>query len=75
MAWFRMQNGTVMHVKMARARRKRCLFCDPAKPHFASLECDYPIGDGKTCDAKMCSACARTIGEDRDYCPDHAGRR
>jgi hypothetical protein len=74
-AWFRMADGTAVHVKFAAPRRKRCKFCDPTKANFATLQCDYPIGNGKTCDAFMCAACARCVGMDRDYCPDHAGRR
>ncbi|HEY3494811.1 MAG TPA: hypothetical protein VGK73_09005 [Polyangiaceae bacterium] len=33
--------------------------------------CDFPTGDGKTCDAELCSRCKRSIGEDHDLCLVH----
>jgi hypothetical protein len=33
--------------------------------------CDYPVGDGKTCDRAMCREHAHHVGRDVDYCPDH----
>jgi hypothetical protein len=76
---FRLKNpdGTsiLMHVRMSRARRKRCPFCPPGMAKFATLECDFEIAPGKTCDARMCADCSRPVGEDRDYCPDHQGQR
>jgi hypothetical protein len=56
-----------------RTRKRKCKFCGAD----ASLLCDYPLFCGlppnATCDAPMCGACARPVGEDRDYCPDHQG--
>jgi len=51
-----------------RMRKRKCKFCGAD----ASLLCDYPVGS-KTCDAPICGACARPVGEDRDYCPEHQG--
>jgi len=53
-----------------RGRRARCEFCK--NPH-AKL-CDYEVASGKTCDAKICASCAKSIGPDRDLCPRHAKR-
>jgi hypothetical protein len=33
--------------------------------------CDYPIGDGKTCDLPLCADCARSVGDDTDLCEIH----
>lgn len=36
-----------------------------------ALLCDYPVGDGKTCDAPLCDAHGREIAPDTHYCPAH----
>lgn len=69
----RMHDGTVMIVRYAKRRAKRCGFCNGK----ATRECDYELGrtlDGRpiTCDAPICSACARPIGEEKDLCPRHS---
>lgn len=33
--------------------------------------CDWPVGDKKTCDRKLCRAHAHKAGPNRDYCPAH----
>lgn len=33
--------------------------------------CDYPVGDGKTCDRSLCEHCAKNVGVDIDYCQGH----
>lgn len=53
-------------------RKARCKAC--GKREHAVL-CDYPLAGkkaGKTCDMKLCSACAQRVGPDRDLCPPHA---
>ncbi|MDQ1344853.1 MAG: hypothetical protein QG586_383 [Pseudomonadota bacterium] len=37
----------------------------------SDLLCDYPMGDGKTCDLPLCSTCAKQIGEDKHLCEIH----
>ena len=37
----------------------------------ADFLCDYPMGDGKTCDVQLCSTCAKQIGEDKHLCEIH----
>lgn len=33
--------------------------------------CDYPVGDGKTCDRKMCDHHSNEIAPNIHYCTDH----
>jgi hypothetical protein len=56
-----------------RSRRPVCQFC---KQREHTKLCDYKItvgsvGCSRTCDAKMCDQCAKNVGVDLDYCPDH----
>lgn len=37
----------------------------------SSLLCDFPVSDGKTCDAKICESCAHEIGPNMHYCNTH----
>ena len=39
--------------------------------HLADLLCDWPIGDGKTCDLPLCRCCAKEIGDDLHVCAIH----
>lgn len=48
--------------------KRKCAFC--GKP--ADYLCDYPIGDGKTCDKPICKKCKTIVGDNLDYCPTHA---
>jgi hypothetical protein len=34
--------------------------------------CDFPVGNGKTCDRPLCEHCASEVGPDLHYCPAHA---
>jgi hypothetical protein len=50
-----------------------CAFCG----HLAEYYCDYPIGDGRTCDLPLCKEHKKhrpDIGVDIDYCPHHKGK-
>lgn len=50
-----------------------CGFC--GKP--GRLLCDYPLGNGKTCDARVCEGCTTRphgAGMEIDYCPIHKGK-
>ena len=49
-------------------RRPTCKFC---KHRSAVKYCDAPIGRGRTCDAPMCAECAKSVGFNKDVCPDH----
>lgn len=37
----------------------------------AEFLCDYPVGDGKTCDRPMCADHAREVAPDVHYCDAH----
>ena len=84
--WLSGPNGEVIHVNRGRMGGKfQCKFCHcNAKKEDAKL-CDFPVGNGKTCDAQMCSSCAMTLGSQQtdighgmkklndtiDVCPIH----
>ncbi len=68
----RLPDGTVFIVKIGKRRMPKCQFCRSP----SSRECDYVIGwtlagEEILCNAKMCAACARQVGEDKDFCPRH----
>ncbi len=67
MIWIRLDAETVVHI-CDRGRSKKCASC--GKRSGKMKLCDFPV-DGGTCDAECCSACARHVGPDRDYCPKH----
>lgn len=48
-------------------KRKRCECGRPA-----TLLCDWKIGDGKTCDAPICTICAEHVGPDKHLCRKHS---
>lgn len=83
--WLKSEDGTVIHMKTTAPRKQECKFC-----HEMSRDmklCDFPLGNGRTCDAQMCSNCARTLGSQEtdigngfkklndtiDVCPIHRG--
>lgn len=55
-------------------KRPTCSCCG----RDSSKLCDFPLTGvkaGKTCDKKLCGACAVPMGEGVDYCPVHARNR
>lgn len=46
---------------------ERCADCS----WFADFACDYPVGDGKTCDRLICGDHAREVAPGVHYCPGH----
>lgn len=40
--------------------------------HLADNLCDFPIGNGKTCDAALCERHSLLALENTHYCPAHA---
>jgi hypothetical protein len=82
--WYKTADGVVMHVNRGRGGKKMtCKFC--GQRYSEGKLCDFPVEHGKTCDAAMCSECARTIGRQQtdvgggmkrlgdtvDVCPIH----
>ena len=51
--------------------------CGDLGPHCAECGdvgtqlCDYPVGDGKTCDRPVCEFHATEVAPNVDYCPAH----
>lgn len=68
---FRLPDGTSGFVCSRGKRTARCFYC--RTPH--SRLCDHDIGQGKTCSRKLCSEHARSVGDDKDLCPDHANAK
>lgn len=69
-AVIRMPGGGVVFVDGSGPRPKvpRC-FCGCGRA--SSLQCDFPLLVGGTCDRYLCRVCAVAVGPDRDYCPGH----
>ena len=64
--WLKMPDGGVVHIRTSGQRKKLCKFCNEKSSSMKS--CDFPVGNGRTCDAEMCSKCARTLGrQETDY--------
>jgi hypothetical protein len=86
--WIKMADGTVAHINCGHNRgpKRHCKFCH--KDYRGGKLCDFPVGNGKTCDAEMCDGCARTLGSQStdighgmkrlgdtiDVCPIHRGK-
>lgn len=51
-----------------RHRQQPCGHC--SRMHVAL--CDWPTGEGQTCDLKLCAQHRAKQGGDVDYCPAHA---
>lgn len=63
----KLPNGITAIVCSGRERRGHCFQCG----RLSTKLCDFPLGNGKTCDKKLCGRCAVPVGQDRDYCPEH----
>ena len=63
------ENGKVVGFCCSRGRRKGCVVPGCKRP--ATLLCDFPKGNGKTCDAPICEHHALHVGDNLDYCPNH----
>lgn len=66
---FRTADGASGFICTGRQKPKKCTGCGKLT---ATLLCDFPAGDGKTCDKSICKACSRHVGPDRDYCVTHS---
>jgi len=51
--------------------------CVKLCPGDAGKLCDYPVGDGKTCDRQCCDKHCRSVEgkPDTDYCLEHAFKK
>lgn len=84
--WIKTADGVVMRINRGQSGgRRKCKFC--TRTYGEGKLCDFPIGNGRTCDAEMCNYCATTIrGQETDLgggmkklngtfdvCPIHKG--
>jgi hypothetical protein len=60
--------GGGMAIVCGRGRRgARCGWCTQR----AGLLCDWKVGKGKTCDAKICNTHAQEVAPEKHLCPEH----
>lgn len=58
-------------------RNGTMFLCGDLGPHCADCGavgnylCDYPVGDGKTCDRNVCNRHAHEIAPNMHYCDQH----
>lgn len=48
------------------------LFPCSACGEIATRECDWKVGQGRTCDASLCEKCTSSPARNKDLCPEHA---
>ena len=46
--------------------------CSKCRNALTEAVCDYPVGNGKTCDLSMCFDCRNRVTAEIDYCYQHA---
>lgn len=46
-------------------------FCGDCGDYGPGFLCDYPVGEGKTCDRSLCDNCAVEIAPNIHYCQTH----
>lgn len=61
--------GVAIVCDRSRPRVRRC--STRGCTRIGSLQCDFPIGNGRTCDKYLCADCAVPQGPDKDFCPSH----
>lgn len=65
---YRDEDGNIISgIMCSRGKRKLCQYC--GRP-MTSM-CDYPLPNGKTCDAPLCDKHKTTVGHDLDVCREH----
>lgn len=78
MPWYRMPDGGTVHInfgrkgnltapKPCRGKRPDGTICG----QISGYQCDWKMGEGKTCDQWICSDHAREVGDNKHLCPDH----
>ena len=67
---FRMPTGESGFMCTRGGREAPCSVPGCGRPH--KRLCDWEIGPGATCDARLCDEHATKIAPDRDLCPTHA---
>ena len=67
-----------MHCRQVRIGDGFAIVCTGSRPaqrcrcgQAATLQCDWKIGLGRTCDAYICDRCAQQVGPDKHLCGEH----
>lgn len=65
----RMPDGNVAIVKVGNGKNhpKPCAWCG----FLATLQCDWKMSDGTTCDRHLCEAHGKEVGPEKHLCPEH----
>lgn len=65
---YKTKNGMV-HICFGRGQKPPpgCRECGA----MSEFLCDFPVGDGKTCDRDLCAEHAHEIGPEQHYCTEH----
>jgi hypothetical protein len=66
----KLPGGSAAIVCRSHTSSRHCSVCKRALKTWKL--CDFPTGNGKTCDKPLCQACAHHCELDLDYCPNHA---
>jgi len=65
-------DGTTTFMCGEHLRREDLALCSqPDCNRWAEFLCDYPVGEGKTCDLMLCEHCAKKAGPNYHFCPVH----
>lgn len=76
MAWYRLPDGTIYHIKFA-PRVKAPAPCAASRDDgtpcavMSDFLCDWKIGPRMTCDQPLCESHALQVAPDRHLCPAH----
>lgn len=72
-----LSDGGFAIVRLAGKRPARCRWCAKDSTKLCDFRLSPPgqITHVRTCDAPMCDAHAKSVGNNRDYCPGHAGEK
>lgn len=70
MPWIDVPGIGNVHVRLSK-RTEPNPMCSWCKKRRSSKLCDFPLKRG-TCDQPLCIVCAEHVGDDKDYCPNHA---
>lgn len=63
----KLENGTTAIVCGRGRRAERCRWC----AHAGAFQCDWKLGNGKTCDKHLCAEHALEVAPDKHLCPEH----
>lgn len=71
MGWYRTPDGTAVHINFGRGKGPPpCKECG----WIGQFQCDWKIGEGKTCDKYICEKHALQVADDKHLCPEHQAK-